>query len=65
MVEEFESIEELVAETQLTERQVRLALAYRAEYPEEIEEAIGENRRPLEEWQQLYPFVQTQQTAAR
>jgi hypothetical protein len=40
-------------------------LAYREEYPEEIEEAIGENRRPLEEWQQLYPFVQTQQTAAR
>jgi uncharacterized protein (DUF433 family) len=65
MVEEFESIDELVAETQLTERQVRLALAYRDEYPEEIEEAIGENRRPLEEWQQLYPFVQTQQTDAR
>ena len=65
MVEEFESIDELVAETQLTERQVRLALAYREEYPEEIEEAIAENRRPLEAWQQLYPFVQTQQTAAR
>jgi uncharacterized protein (DUF433 family) len=64
MVEEFESIDELVAETQLTERQVRLALAYREEYPEEIEEAIGENRRPPEEWQQLYPFVQTQQPAA-
>ena len=65
MVEEFESIEELVAETQLTERQVRLALAYRDEYPQEIEEAIRQNRRPPDDWQRLYPFVQTQQTAAR
>lgn len=45
MLEELGSVERLVAETQLTERQVRLALAYRADYPEEIADAIAENRR--------------------
>lgn len=59
MTDEFESVEEVVADTQLTDRQVRLALAYRDRYPEEIEEAICENVRPLEEWQELYPFVLT------
>ena len=65
MVEEFESVEDLVAETQLTERQARLALAYRERYPEEVEQAIEQNGRPLEEWRDLYPFVRTPQTDAR
>ena len=59
LVEELESIEELAADTQVTARQVQLALAYRDRYPEEIDEAIAENRRPAEEWQELYPFVRT------
>lgn len=57
MVEEHESIEQLVAETQLSERQVRLALAYGEIYPDEVAAAIAENRRPVEEWRELYPFV--------
>jgi uncharacterized protein (DUF433 family) len=57
MLEDFGSIRKLVAETHLTEGQVRLALAYRDEYPEEIEELLEENRRPLEELRTLYPFV--------
>lgn len=65
MVEEFESVDDLIAETQLTERQARLALAYRERYPEEIEQAIEQNRRPLEEWRDLYPFVVTPRAAAR
>ncbi len=64
MVDEFESVNELVADTQLTERQVRLALAYREEYPEEIDDAIRENRRPAANWQELFPFVQTQRAIA-
>lgn len=63
MADEFASAEELVAETQLTDRQLRLALAYRERYAEEIEEAIAENTRPLEEWQELYPFVLTHRAA--
>jgi uncharacterized protein (DUF433 family) len=57
MHEDFGSVQELVKETRLNERQVRLALAYRDAYPEEIADAIVENRRPVEEWQELYPFV--------
>jgi uncharacterized protein (DUF433 family) len=57
MLEDYGSLERLVADTQLTERQVRLALAYRDDYPEEIAEAIVENRRSAEEWHELYPFV--------
>ncbi|HXB65463.1 MAG TPA: hypothetical protein VNV42_11370 [Solirubrobacteraceae bacterium] len=57
MHDDFGSIERLVAETQLTEHHVRLALAYRDSYPEELAQAIAHNRRSAEEWQELYPFV--------
>ena len=57
MLNEYDSPEELVEHSQLTERQVMLATAYATEYPDEINEAIAENSRPVEEWQQLYPFV--------
>jgi uncharacterized protein (DUF433 family) len=58
MIEEYESIEELVDAMPVTERQIRLALAYRERYPEEIEAAIAENRRRPEEWLELYPFIE-------
>lgn len=57
MLEDFGSIERLLSETQLTERGVRLAAAYRDAYPEEIAEAIADNRRPLDELKTLYPFI--------
>lgn len=51
--------ERLVAETELDARAVELARAYHGTYPEEIDEAIAENRRPLAELRELYPFVGT------
>jgi uncharacterized protein (DUF433 family) len=63
MVEDFGSIERLLEETHLTERQARLALAYRESYPDEVVEAIAQNRRPAEEWHELYPFVELSTTA--
>lgn len=57
MLEDYGSLERLVEETQLTERQVRLAMSYRDEYPQEIAEAITQNRRSADEWSELYPFV--------
>ena len=57
MIDEAGSTDELIADTQLTEQYVHLALAYREHYPDEIEQAINENRRPVEEWYELYPFV--------
>ena len=62
MLEDFGSAERLIENSHLNERQVRLAVAYRDRYPEEIEEAIAENRRPVEEWRELYPFVVTSET---
>jgi uncharacterized protein (DUF433 family) len=58
MLEDFGSAEHLVRDTQLTERQVRLATAYRESYPEETAEAIAQNRRTVEDWQDLYPFIE-------
>ena len=58
MLEDFGSLEALVENTQLRERQVRLALAYRDAYPEEIAAAIAENRRSTAEWHELYPFIE-------
>src|SRR5712692_6289309 len=57
MLEDFRTVGKLVAQTHLTENQVRLALAYRDDYPDEIVRAIEENRRPLAELRTLYPFI--------
>jgi len=57
MLDDFASMERLVAETHLTERQVRLAMAYRNAYPDEIADAIADNRRSAGELSDLYPFI--------
>ena len=57
LVEEAGSVEALAGAEQVTLRQAQLAAAYRERYPEEIDEAIAENRRPVDEWRELYPFV--------
>ncbi|HEX6700710.1 MAG TPA: hypothetical protein VF101_08275 [Gaiellaceae bacterium] len=59
MLDDFGSSERLRESHGLTEQHVRLALAYRDRYPEEIETAVAENRRPAEEWRERYPFVVT------
>ena len=50
---------EIAAATDLTEPQIRLALAYYAEFPDEIEAAIAENERPLAQLQRQYPTIDT------
>ena len=61
---DFGSLERMVADTDLSERQLRLAVAYAEAYPDEIEEALAENRRPVEELRRLYPFLRFVQVAA-
>ena len=39
----------------VTERQLRVALAYHREYPEEIDRHVRENARTSEEWEEIYP----------
>jgi uncharacterized protein (DUF433 family) len=57
MLEDFGSPEALVADTQLLPAQVRLAMAYRNSYPDEIAEAIVENKRPITDVAVLFPFI--------
>ena len=57
MLEDFGSPEALVNDTALSAAHVRLAVAYRDAYPDEINEAVAENRRPLADIGVLYPFL--------
>jgi hypothetical protein len=47
--------ERLFSEHPVSERQLRLALAYYEAYPQEIDAFIEENDRPAEYWQEQYP----------
>lgn len=51
------SVEAMVAEGTLSERQIRLALAYYEHFPAEIDELITRNRRPVEAWQADFPSI--------
>jgi uncharacterized protein (DUF433 family) len=62
MLDDFRSAERLVEETQLTESQLVLAVAYRKSYPEEIAEAIAQNSRSAEDLHELYPFIELSPT---
>jgi uncharacterized protein (DUF433 family) len=57
MLQDFGSPEALVADTPLTLAQVRIALAYRDTYPDEIDDAIADNRRPVDDIGALFPFI--------
>jgi uncharacterized protein (DUF433 family) len=50
---------EMAAANDLTEPQIRLALAYYAQFPDEIDAAIAESERPLGELQRRYPTIDT------
>lgn len=51
------SVEAMVAAGNLSGRAVRLALAYYERFPDEIDEAIALNRRPLAQLRAEYPFI--------
>lgn len=40
-----------------SERQIRLALDYYEMFPEEIDAAVAENRRPIEQLEEEFPFI--------
>lgn len=60
ILEHFDGSVERITEAYdgVDERACRLALAYRREYPEEINDAIAENNRRPEERLALYPFIE-------
>jgi uncharacterized protein (DUF433 family) len=55
----YASAEAMAASTDLTEAQVRVALAYAAEFRDEIADAIAENERPLAELEREFPGFET------
>jgi uncharacterized protein (DUF433 family) len=58
MLQDYGSVERLLEDHELLARRaVELAQAYYASYPEEIDEKIADNRRPISELRELYPFA--------
>jgi hypothetical protein len=51
------SVERMAESGAASERQIRLALAYYGQFPDEIDEAIAENRRPIEQLEREFPFI--------
>jgi hypothetical protein len=51
------SIEQMAAGGSANEQQIRLALDYYKMFPDEIDAAIAENRRPIEQLEEEYPFI--------
>jgi hypothetical protein len=49
--------ERLLAEHNVSERGLELALSYRGAFPQEIDEALEENAREPEEWHEISPSV--------
>ncbi len=55
--QDIESIESMAAGGSASERQIQLAIDYYKRFPEEIDAAIAENRRPLEQLEEEFPFI--------
>lgn len=53
--QDFGSVERMVTETDVSERQIRVALAYYDRFPEEIDAAIADDRRSLAELRRSFP----------
>jgi uncharacterized protein (DUF433 family) len=51
------SVERMTEDGSANERQIGLALAYYKQFPDEIDEAIAEDRRPLEQLEREFPFI--------
>jgi hypothetical protein len=51
------SLDRAVAETDLTERQLRTALSYYERFPQDVDDFIAMNRRPLAELRTEFPHA--------
>jgi uncharacterized protein (DUF433 family) len=57
---DISSIESMAAGGSVNERQIRLALDYYKMFPEEIDAAIADNRGPIEQLEEEFPFIPVQ-----
>ena len=51
------SVELMAVDGSANERQIQSALDYYERFPEEIDAAIAENRRPIEQLEEEFPFI--------
>ena len=63
--EGFSSPSDMAAKTDLSERQVRVALAYYQRFPAEVDEAIARNRRSVEELRADFPTIEVVHVSGR
>jgi hypothetical protein len=54
---DFRSVERMVVETDISDRSLRLALAYYERFPEEIDELVERNRMTIDELRDRFPTV--------
>jgi hypothetical protein len=54
---DMHSIERMAEGGSASERQIELALNYHEMFPEEIDAAIADNRRPIEQLEEEFPFI--------
>jgi len=55
---DIDSVQSMAEGGSASERQIRLALDYYERFPEEIDAAIAENRRPIEQLEREFPFIE-------
>ena len=58
MVDEVDSADAVVSGSHLSPAQVRVAMAYRDAYRDEVDRAMADNQRPIEDVEVLYPFIE-------
>lgn len=61
---DVQSIERMAAGAAASERQIQLALSYYERFPEEIDAAIADNRRPLAQLRDEHPFIAVSDASA-
>lgn len=54
---DIDSIERMAEGGSANEQQIRLALDYYEMFPEEIDAAVADNRRPIEQLEKEFPFI--------
>jgi hypothetical protein len=57
------SVEHMIDGGSANERSINLALAYYERFPEEIDTAVAENRRPIEQLRDEFPFIAVSKTS--
>jgi uncharacterized protein (DUF433 family) len=56
-LQDFPSVETMAEESELSEAQIRVAVAYRDRFPDEVDAAVAENRKSINELLAEYPEI--------